>query len=110
MEHLMQLKASEANSAGFRTSVFQFRPYHGTLLYKRLKARYPNQDIVLGKQGYNSFSLDDNFNYQSFNIDGILYVPVHHPSFILVYRRKFIDKYMSAVSTFSQKLPVPAGV
>ena len=38
-------KASIANSAGFRTSVFQFRPYHGTLLYKRLKAKYPNQDI-----------------------------------------------------------------
>ncbi|MGV8137072.1 MAG: uracil-DNA glycosylase family protein [Mangrovibacterium sp.] len=66
--------------------------------------------FVLGKQRYNSFSLDDDFNYQSFNIDGILYVPVHHPSFILVYRRKFIDKYMSAVSTFFQELPVPAGV
>jgi hypothetical protein len=49
--------------------------------------------FVLGKQGYNSFSLDDDFNYQSFNIDGILYIPVHHPSFILVYRRKFIGKY-----------------
>jgi len=66
--------------------------------------------FVLGKQGYNSFSLDDNLNYHSFNIDGIIYVPVHHPSFILVYRRKLIDKYMSAVSTFFQELPVPAGV
>jgi DNA polymerase len=66
--------------------------------------------FVLGKQGYNSFSLDDNFNYQPFNIDGILYIPVHHPSFILVYKRKFIDKYMNAISSFFQELSVTAGV
>lgn len=30
------------NGSNFRTSVFQFRPYHGTLIYNSLKEKYPN--------------------------------------------------------------------
>lgn len=62
--------------------------------------------FVLGKHSHNSFSLDENFNYQSFIIDDIIYVPVHHPSFILVYRRKFIENYISGISSFFQELMV----
>ena len=32
--------------SNFRTSVFQYRPYHGTELYKRLKEENPNIEIV----------------------------------------------------------------
>ncbi len=62
--------------------------------------------FVLGKHSHNSFSLDENFNYQSFIIDEIIYVPVHHPSFILIYRRKFIENYINGISSFFQELMV----
>lgn len=39
--------------------------------------------FVLEKNSIYNFSLDEQFNYDSFIINDISYVPVHHPSFIL---------------------------
>lgn len=39
----------------------------------------------------------DEFNYQSREHKGIYYVPVHHPSYIYVYKRKMIEKYTQSI-------------
>jgi len=38
-------KLSLKYGSNFRTSVFQFRPYHGTILYNALKEKYPDLEI-----------------------------------------------------------------
>jgi DNA polymerase len=62
--------------------------------------------FVLYKHSITSFYLNEHFHYESFVIEGINYVPIHHPSFILVYRRSFIDHYVNGISTFFNKIPV----
>lgn len=53
----------------FRTSVFQFRPYHGTLIYENLKERFPDFNIydlshnaelsgLVGRSQYNFHSIN----------------------------------------------------
>ncbi|MGD0710650.1 MAG: uracil-DNA glycosylase family protein [Bacteroidales bacterium] len=55
--------------------------------------------FVLKKLSIGDFSLDENFNYSSFLVNKIRYVPVHHPSFVLVYKRKFIQDYINGISS-----------
>ena len=43
-------------------------------------------------------SFADNFKYQPVEVDGTLYVPIHHPSYILVYKRKKVNSYMKGIS------------
>jgi DNA polymerase len=62
--------------------------------------------FVLYKHSITSFYLNAHFHYESFIIEGINYVPIHHPSFILVYRRSYIDHYVNGISTFFNKIPV----
>jgi DNA polymerase len=50
-------------------------------------------------------SLDDNFNYSLYFCDGNIYIPIHHPSFILVYKRKKLSDYMQSIeSIISQNI------
>jgi uracil-DNA glycosylase len=62
--------------------------------------------FVLEKNLIKSFTLDDHFNYESYVINDIVYVPIHHPSFILVYKRKFIEDYIKGVSSLFLETPV----
>lgn len=62
--------------------------------------------FVLGKHSYNSFTLNDDFKYESYLINDIVYIPVHHPSYILVYKRKFIENYINGISSFFKKIQV----
>ncbi|TAL61112.1 MAG: hypothetical protein EPN88_15065, partial [Bacteroidetes bacterium] len=39
------------------------------------------------------------YAYQVFDCGGIMYVPIHHPSYILVYKRKEKNQYIQAVKT-----------
>ena len=64
-------------------------------------------NFVLGKHALKIESLSEEFDYQVFKINGILYVPVHHPSFILVYKRRFIDNYREGISVFFEEVLVP---
>lgn len=50
--------------------------------------------------------LDDNFKYQYLAYNNIYYVPIHHPSYILIYKRKFIEKYLNNISELLTALPV----
>lgn len=53
--------------------------------------------FVLKKLSNQEFTLSKDFQYQTFSVAGITYIPVHHPSYILVYRRKYIDKYIQGI-------------
>ena len=37
------------------------------------------------------------FDYEIYDKGGIGFVPIHHPSYISVYRRKFVDLYLSNI-------------
>jgi len=66
----------------------------------------PSVVFLLGKQvasfvmkrlGINSVELPDNFDYSTFEISDITFVPIHHPSYMLVYKRKSINKYKQSI-------------
>lgn len=64
--------------------------------------------FVLKKLGYGSnFQLDDNFRYESFEANNIQFVPIHHPSYVLVYKRKLIDSYVYNIRDFFSDVVMP---
>jgi len=70
-----------------------FRPSLVFLLGKQVG------DFVLKKISKKNLPLSDQFEYQSFFNDGINFVPIHHPSYILVYKRKYIQSYIKAIQS-----------
>ncbi|MFH1255458.1 MAG: uracil-DNA glycosylase family protein [bacterium] len=44
------------------------------------------------------------YTYQSFEYEKRWYVPIHHPSYIMVYKRKEKDRYIKAVKTVIEQL------
>jgi DNA polymerase len=54
-------------------------------------------NFVLKKNGVNNFTLDDKFTFEQYCINKMLYVPVQHPSYILVYKRKHLDQYIRGI-------------
>jgi len=59
--------------------------------------------FVLNKFSKRISSLSDDFAYDTFKNDGIIYIPIHHPSYILVYRRKDILGYINGIQTIFDK-------
>ncbi len=65
----------------------------------------PKIVFLLGKNVYSaidrhfklSFEKWDGYNYCYKEKSGIYYVPIHHPSYIHVYKRKEIDEYIAGV-------------
>jgi len=75
-------------------------------LQDEIKALKPKIIFLLGKQvasfvlekfGDTCSSLNEDFSYKVFRINGIMFIPIHHPSFILVYKRKFIYDYIESL-------------
>lgn len=71
-----------------------------------LKMLKPSTVFLLGKQvstfvlknfTNQKVNLADTFNYKPINIGGTNFIPVHHPSFILVYNRKNLEKYIDSI-------------
>ena len=66
----------------------------------------PSLVFLLGKQ-VSSFTagslfkkemnLNPDFDYDSFAIGRTTFIPVHHPSYILVYKRKYLDEYINSI-------------
>lgn len=50
---------------------------------------------LMSDQRFDGFA--DDFRYQTYSLNGGLLLPVHHPSYIWVYRRKRIPQYIGAV-------------
>lgn len=51
-----------------------------------------------------NFEKWDEFKYHYKKINGVYYVPIHHPSYIYVYRRKRIDEYINEVERIIKRL------
>ncbi|MFZ5643052.1 MAG: uracil-DNA glycosylase family protein [Bacillota bacterium] len=49
-------------------------------------------------------NLNYDFNYNYYEEDGRYYVPVHHPSYIYVYKRKQVDHYVFGVQKIVRTL------
>jgi uracil-DNA glycosylase family 4 len=63
--------------------------------------------FVLKQHGYNDVTFDDQFHYRTFQVGDITYIPVHHPSFMLVYRRKNLKSYIENIQAlFSDLLEI----
>lgn len=63
--------------------------------------------FILKKQSVKKFSLNENFEYECFEIDDITYIPIHHPSFVLVYKRKQLERYITNIQNLFQMLLLP---
>jgi len=68
----------------------------------------PSIVFLLGKQvatfiskkySVGKMNLNGQFNYDSFSYNGVTYVPIHHPSYILVYKRKHVKKYIRKIQS-----------
>lgn len=51
----------------------------------------------VGKHLNLSFERFDGFNYSYVKYEETYYIPIHHPSYIYVYKRKYIDEYVRSV-------------
>ena len=78
-------------------------------LNDELEEMNPSLVFLLGKQvatfvmkqlGVENIQLDESFNFDTFKINNIIYIPVHHPSYVLVYKRKFLAEYVSGIQRF----------
>jgi len=59
--------------------------------------------FVMNKLGIRNINLSELFEYETFEINGTLFIPIHHPSFILVYKRKFIPKYINSIQAVCEE-------
>jgi DNA polymerase len=66
----------------------------------------PKTVFLLGKQvatfifkklGVPEPKFSENLAYDAILIDGTTYVPIHHPSYILVYKRKNLESYIKSI-------------
>lgn len=72
----------------------------------------PTTVFLLGKQvstfvlkklsSYKPFFNDD-FKYTPIKISEINFIPIHHPSYVLVYKRKRLDAYINSIQKFFPK-------
>jgi Uracil-DNA glycosylase len=53
--------------------------------------------FVLKQHNIQEIQLSDEFHYQTYSVNGILFIPIHHPSYILVYKRKMVDNYIKGI-------------
>ncbi len=53
---------------------------------------------TISKQLHLDFLGWDGFNYNFTKHNGIYYVPIHHPSYVYVYKRKQLDTYIKSIA------------
>lgn len=61
-------------------------------------------NFVISKLSDEQVSLNENFIYRGIKVENTLYVPIHHPSFILVYKRKQLNQYIDGIQKFLAEL------
>jgi uracil-DNA glycosylase len=78
-----------------------------------LDALSPSVVFLLGKQvsafvmkklEIKEISLPENFKYKCIEVNGVFFVSIHHPSYILVYRRKQLDNYIKSIQSVCKKM------
>lgn len=88
-------KEMKSCSNHLQKEITQFKPKVIFLLGKQVS------EFVISKK---LSTLSETFNYDCLEIDGLIYIPVHHPSYILVYRRKELANYKRGISILIKKL------
>lgn len=81
-----------------------FNPRLVFLLGKQVAAN------VLKQYGIKEFGLATNYSYQTYEVDSLIIIPIHHPSYILVYKRKYLQKYIEGVRDIIESVcsvPIP---
>lgn len=76
----MELKDDSIKyGANFRTSVFQFRPYHGTEIYEKLKNKYPDfhKETISQNNKLSQLIGREQFNFHSNNYSNISLDNIH---------------------------------
>ena len=73
------------------TEINYFAPKIILLLGKQVAS------FVLKNKGVSKVDLDGKFNYRLIFIEGIYYLPVHHPSYVLIYKRKHVQNYIAKI-------------
>jgi len=51
-------------------------------------------NFVLNKNRIKHVGLDSEYNYANYKWENIIFIPIHHPSFIHIYKRKQLDVYV----------------
>lgn len=84
-------------------------------LYNEIGKVSPKIVLLLGKKvaehvfkenRFDNLVLDKDFKYIENKKDNTIYVPVHHPSFILVYKRKQMESYINNIcELISRNIP-----
>lgn len=71
---------AQTNGVNFRTSVFQYRPYHSTQIYHELEAQGKNLEVfqVAPNEGLSRLVGRQQFNFHSGNYSGVDYQVVEH--------------------------------
>jgi len=80
------------------TEIQHFSPKLIFLLGKQVAS------FVLKESGVSDVSLDANFNYSPITIDNYTYIPIHHPSFVLVYKRKKLSNYIDSLDSMIKSI------
>ena len=81
-------------------------------LWKEIHAMSPKIVFLLGEKVYSSvgrhlntvFEKWNDFDYTYKTVEKIHYVPVHHPSYIYVYKRKKTDDYINSIKQIINQL------
>lgn len=81
-------------------------------LVSEIHTMHPRIVFLLGEKVYSSvgrhlniqFVKWDEFDYHHKEHDGIYFVPIHHPSYIYVYKKKSINTYVKSVERIIKKL------
>ena len=60
--------------------------------------------FVMKKMGFSQVALPDDFKYKPVLVDGIYFVSIHHPSYMLVYKRSLLNKYTKNIQAICKKL------
>jgi DNA polymerase len=63
--------------------------------------------FVMDSKSNLNFELNDEFKYEHIYLAGVHYVPVHHPSYVLVYKRKKLDEYIMNIRRIFSSLLIP---
>ena len=81
-------------------------------LISEIRTMSPKIVFLLGEKVYSSvgkhlkikFEKWDEFEYHYKEYEGTYYVPIHHPSYIYVYKRKRMEEYVESVKRIISEL------
>lgn len=59
--------------------------------------------FVMKKMGVKAITFPENFKYKPIEINNTFFVPIHHPSYMLVYKRKQLNSYIKSIQSICRE-------